>query len=193
MKATWRLHSEISPDFLNLLMILWTVDEGIPKFLATVHWETLFLNCWTICSHSCSQSGAPHPCLWMTEPFGDPPFIPNHDAHLFPINLFTKNSCFWSIPQLSQSFVAPVPALLDRFAGIKFKMSEYLQETIVYQFEPEYSMWAEWSGNNFPSELQAFNNHSVPAPLRVHHFPLLTPYGITFGSIKMNVTLWNWR
>ena len=56
-----RLHAKISPD--SLLMTSWTVDYEIPKFLAIVHWETLFLNCWTICSHSCSQSGEPHPIL----------------------------------------------------------------------------------------------------------------------------------
>ena len=31
-----RLHAVISPDSLNLLMILWTVDDEIPKFLAMV-------------------------------------------------------------------------------------------------------------------------------------------------------------
>ena len=30
------LHAVISPDSLNLLMILWTVDDEIPKFLAMV-------------------------------------------------------------------------------------------------------------------------------------------------------------
>ena len=39
-----RLHAVISPDSLNLLMILWTVDDEIPKFLAMVRWGTLFLN-----------------------------------------------------------------------------------------------------------------------------------------------------
>ena len=54
-----RLHAEISPDSLNLLMILWTVDDEIPQFLAIVCWETLFLNCKTICS----RSGEPCPIL----------------------------------------------------------------------------------------------------------------------------------
>ena len=53
------LHAEISPDSLNLLMTLWTVDDEIPQFVATVHWEMFFLNCKTICSRSCSQSGEP--------------------------------------------------------------------------------------------------------------------------------------
>ncbi len=34
------------------------------------------------------------------------------------------------------------------------------------------SMLAEWSINNFPSALRAFNNHSASAPLKIHHFPL---------------------
>ena len=64
-----RLRAEISPDSLNFLMILWTVDDEIPKFLAIVRWETLFLNCSTICSCSCSQSGEPRPILayeWLS-------------------------------------------------------------------------------------------------------------------------------
>ena len=57
------LHAEISPDSLCLLMILWTVDGEITKFLAISRWETLFLNCWTICPRSCSQCGEPRPIL----------------------------------------------------------------------------------------------------------------------------------
>ena len=52
---------------LNLLMILWTVDDEIPKFLANVRWEMLFLNCKTICSRSCSQSGEPRPILALEQ------------------------------------------------------------------------------------------------------------------------------
>ena len=61
-----RLRAEISPDSLNLLMVLQTVDDEIPKFpkfLAIIHWETLFLKCNTICSRSCSQSGELRPIL----------------------------------------------------------------------------------------------------------------------------------
>ena len=46
------LCAEISPDSLNLLMILCTIYDEIPKFLAIVHWETLFLNCSTKFSHT---------------------------------------------------------------------------------------------------------------------------------------------
>lgn len=53
-----RLRVERSPDSLNLWIILWTVDDEINKFLAIDHWETLFLNCWTVLSCcSCAQSG----------------------------------------------------------------------------------------------------------------------------------------
>ena len=93
----WRVHAEISPDSLNLLMILWNVDDEIPQFLAIVHRE-MFLNCKTICSHSCSQSGEPRP------------------------SLLVNNRCFLSIPQLSQCFVAPIPAVSEHVAGIQFKM-----------------------------------------------------------------------
>ena len=37
---------------------------------------------------------------------------------------------FLNIPQLSQSFVATVTAILEHVAGIKFKMSEYLHKKI---------------------------------------------------------------
>ena len=82
-----RLHAVISPDSLNLLMILWTVDDEIPKFLAMVRWGTLFLNCSTIFSRSCPQSGEPRAifaCEWLSNSF-----IPTHGTHLFPISLFT--------------------------------------------------------------------------------------------------------
>ena len=57
------LCAEISPGSLNLLMILCTVDDEIPKFFLIVCWEMLFLNCKTICSCSYLQSGEPCPIL----------------------------------------------------------------------------------------------------------------------------------
>lgn len=54
-----RLHGESSPDSVNLLIMLWTVDDEIPKFPAIERWETLFLNCWTIFLCSRSQSRDP--------------------------------------------------------------------------------------------------------------------------------------
>ena len=77
----------ISPDSLNLLMILWTVDDEIPKFLAMVRWGTLFLTCLTIFSPQLSTKWwtSRHLCLWMTEQF----IYPTHGTHLFPISLFT--------------------------------------------------------------------------------------------------------
>ena len=71
----------------TFLMILWTVDDEIPKFLAMVRWGTLFLNCSTIFSRSCPQSGEPRAifaCEWLSNSF-----IPTHGTHLFPISLFT--------------------------------------------------------------------------------------------------------
>ena len=57
------LRTEISPDSLYLLMILWTVDGEIPRFFAIVRWETLFLNCWTISARSFSLNGDPLPIM----------------------------------------------------------------------------------------------------------------------------------
>lgn len=73
---------------LNLLMILWTVDDKISKLPAVALWETMLLNCWNICSHSWSQSGetSPHPCSWLTEPFEGAPFISSH-VFLQPVHL----------------------------------------------------------------------------------------------------------
>ena len=51
-----------------------------------VCWETLFLNCWTVCSHSCSQSGKP--CTILACVLGDAPLIHSLGTDLFPVNLF---------------------------------------------------------------------------------------------------------
>ena len=121
---------------LNLLMILWIVDGEIPKFLEIVPWEMLFLSCWTICPCSFSQSGEPHPILACERlslsrmPLSYPIMIlspvTNEPVYLWNV----PNRSFWSVRQLSQSFVAPVPTFLERVAGIKFRMSVYLQKTI---------------------------------------------------------------
>ena len=68
-------------------MILWTVDDEIPKFLAMVRWGTLFLNCSTIFSRSCPQSGEPR-AIFACECLSNS-FIPTHGTHLFPISLLT--------------------------------------------------------------------------------------------------------
>ena len=84
------LHAVISPDSLNLLMILWTVDDEIHKFLAIVHWGTLSLNCWTIFSHTCSQRGEPHPSLFVNDwTIQGSSFYTQSWLHLFPVSLFT--------------------------------------------------------------------------------------------------------
>ena len=102
-------------DSLNLLVILRTVDDEIPQFLAIVHLETLFLNCKNICSHSCSQ---PRPILACER-----------------LSL-SGMLLLYPIMALSQSFVAPIPAILERVAHIQFKMRVYLQKNNkMYQFE----------------------------------------------------------
>ena len=57
------LHVAISVHSLNLLMILWILDDGIPKFFETAYWEMLLLNCWFICLCSFSRSGESWPIL----------------------------------------------------------------------------------------------------------------------------------
>lgn len=44
------LTGEISLDSLNHFIIFWIEDGEIPKFLATIFWEMLVLNYWTICT-----------------------------------------------------------------------------------------------------------------------------------------------
>ena len=59
----WPLLTEISPDSLNLFMVLCTVDGEIPKLFAILRWETLSLNWLTVLSQSLAQSGEPRPIL----------------------------------------------------------------------------------------------------------------------------------
>lgn len=93
---------------------LWTVDDEISKFLAIVHWE-MFLHCWTICLWSCSQSGETRPivvCEWL-----------RWNTHFQWTCSHAERS-----KQLSQSFVASVPAFLEHVAGFQFKMSDICKE-----------------------------------------------------------------
>ena len=132
-----RLRAEISPDSLNLLMILWTIYDEIPKFLAIVHWETLFLNCSTICSRSCSKWWtSPHSCLWMTEPFRDALFIPNHSTKLFTINLFTcgmfQTGVWWAFLNFLSIFCHLSQLLCHVLLPSNSKVNDYLQKTIKF-------------------------------------------------------------
>lgn len=57
---SWLLHVEISPDFLNLLMIMTimiTADDEIFKVIPILCWGTLFWNWFTICRQSFLQIG----------------------------------------------------------------------------------------------------------------------------------------
>ena len=100
------------------------------KLFEIVRWETLFLNRWTILPHSCSLSGEPLPILACERlSLSLMLFL---DTHVFLINPFTcdkfQTGFFFSIPQLSQSFVDPVPTFLEPVAGIKFRMSVFTQK-----------------------------------------------------------------
>ena len=112
-----RIHAEISPDSLNLLMILWTVDDEIPQFLAIV---------------CCSQSGEPCPILACER------LSLSGMPLLYPIMAFTcfqltgspvecSKQVFFKHSSTFPVFCCRCPAILERVAGIKFKMSEYLQ------------------------------------------------------------------
>lgn len=108
------LRAEISPDFLNVLMILWTVNGEILKFFAILHWETLFLNCWTICSHSCSQMGEPHPilaCGWLSLS-GCSFYTQSWHCHLFLVNLWNILGVFWESLNF-HSLLLPCPNMLQ--------------------------------------------------------------------------------
>ena len=59
------MHTDTSPDSLNLLMILCAVDGGIFKVFAILHWVTFFWNCFTIFRCILSQTGEPiNPSLY---------------------------------------------------------------------------------------------------------------------------------
>ena len=125
------LCAEISPDCLNLLMILWTVHD---KILTILHWET-FLNCNAICSSSYSQSGKPWPILACEQL--------NLSGMLLLYSIMTL-TCFqltcspMKCPKevfFEHSSTFPVfCCCCPSFFGtccIKFKISEYLQKKTI--------------------------------------------------------------
>ena len=116
-------------------MILWTVDDEIPKFLAIVCWET-FLNCWAICSRSSPQSGDPRPildCEWQSL-LGMLILYPIMTLTCFQLTCssveFSKQVIL-SIPQLSRSFVAPVPSN-SKSVNICKKTTKFISLNIKY-------------------------------------------------------------
>lgn len=121
--------SELSRD-LNKRLSVWSGTKWPSS------WGSLVLNInsnriYLLTQWSTKWWTVPHPCLWMTELFKNAPFIPNHNAHLFlnePVHLWiVPNRCFWAFLN-----VASVPYLLGCAAGIRFKISKYLGETIVF-------------------------------------------------------------
>lgn len=134
-----RLHVESSPDSVNLLIILWTVDDEIPKFPAMECWETLFLNGF-LCSGSQSRDPRPIFALWTAEPSEDAPFKPNHDTHLFPIDPFTcgmfQTDVLWAFINFLSLLLPLSQPFLKCVAGTHFKISKYLHKNNkVDQFE----------------------------------------------------------
>lgn len=65
--------------------------------------------------------------LWIidSEPF--PIFACEWSVTNEPVYLWNSPNRY-SIPQLSQSLVAPIPTFLENVAGIKFRISVYLQK-----------------------------------------------------------------
>ncbi len=59
----WPLHTEIVPDYLNLWMILCTVDDDNFKLFAIFLWETPFWYCSTVFRRSIGGIGDPLPIL----------------------------------------------------------------------------------------------------------------------------------
>ena len=119
-----RLRTEISPDSLNLLMILWTIYDEIPKFLSILRWNVLKLFD-KVFSRSCSQSGVPRPilaCEWLSLSgmlFLYPIIAPNYSQlTCSPVGcskqVFDEHSSTFSV------FLPPFPTSLSRVAAIKF-------------------------------------------------------------------------
>lgn len=96
------LRAEISPGSRNLL-ILWTVDDGIPKFFANLCWEMLFLFSLSLLVHESSF----YTQSWLS-------------INLFTCEMF-QTGVLGVLFQLPHSFVVPVLVLLELVAGIKFK------------------------------------------------------------------------
>ncbi len=64
----------------------------------------------------------------------DPFYTKSRYYHLLPVNLFACGmflQVFGKIPHLSRSFVVSVPTCLKRVAGIKFRMSIYVQKSMM--------------------------------------------------------------
>lgn len=94
--------NDFSPHSLNLL-ILEILDGEIHKFFATVHQETLFSNCWTICLHSFSQSDlAGEKLSLLRTPLQ---YLIMIISPFINLSVECSRGCL-SIPQLSQSFIA---------------------------------------------------------------------------------------
>ncbi len=75
-----------------------------------------------------------HPCLWtaqLLEVTRWHPVMILSPVTSEPVHLWNfPNRWFWSGPQLSRSFAAPVPTCLKHVVGLKFRISMYLQNSI---------------------------------------------------------------
>lgn len=80
-----------------------TIDDEITIFFATLHWETLFLSCSNICTHSLLQRvNLTYPYFWKTNTLWDALFIHSFDTDLLIINLSSEmfHKVVFSIAQL---------------------------------------------------------------------------------------------
>ena len=153
------LSSEISPDYLYLLMILWTVDGKIPKLFEIVRWQTLFLICWTILPHSCSLSGEPLPILACERlSLSLMLFL---DTHVFLINpftcgkfqtgfflaflnftslLLTLSQLFWNLLQALNSEWVNIYTKTINFINLNMKYVVFVLYSIEYRLEKTLQM-----------------------------------------------------
>lgn len=123
------LHAEVSLDSLNLLMIVCIVGGEI---LAVLLYETMLLNCWIICPCSFSPNGEPCPIFVCERLSKDAPSIPNHDS----ITCYQFTSLH--VECLKQVFFKhsiTVPTCWEHVAGIKFRMTIFMKNNKVYQYE----------------------------------------------------------
>lgn len=84
---------KMSPDSLNLLIILWSGGDEMLKFLVIVHCKMLFLNRWTICLPSCSNSAYTQSSIIHTP-------VSNESVHLWNVSERCFFFTFLNFPRL---------------------------------------------------------------------------------------------
>ncbi len=95
-----------------------------------------------------------HPCMWVTEPFSDAPFIARRDTitcHQWTCSpMECSTQVFWSILQLYLTFVASVPTCLKHIKDItswtkhRWFANDFILFLFFFQFPALDRVWAFW-------------------------------------------------